>query len=106
MLNYLHAHGAPRWVDYNLVEGAANVAMFIPFGFMAGLALYPTVWWRVTGLGLLAAAGMELGQLLFLTERFSSLMDIVTNTIGTVIGVACARLMSRKTPNPVLAEVR
>lgn len=95
VLNYIHAHGAPPWVDYHFVEGSANVAIFIPFGFLAFLALYPIAWWRICGLGLLVSACMELGQLLLLTARFSSIIDIVTNTIGTVIGVGFARILTR-----------
>ena len=46
---------------------------------------------------------MELGQLMFLHNRFSSLQDLVTNTSGAVIGALLAavtlkRLEARRLP--------
>jgi glycopeptide antibiotics resistance protein len=76
--------------------------MFIPLGFLATMALPAKAWWQVAGISLLASTCMELGQLLFIAGRFSSLMDVVTNTIGAVIGVAAARLITRK-ETPVTA---
>ncbi|MFJ4262331.1 VanZ family protein [Paenarthrobacter nicotinovorans] len=96
VLDYFHAHGAPGWFDYHFVEGAANVGMFVPFGFLVGLALPRLAWWRLTGLGMLASACMELGQFLFLTARFASLTDIATNTLGAVVGVAAACILNRQ----------
>ena len=97
VLRYLHEVGVPRWFDYHVVEASPNVAMFIPFGFLTRMALPAKAWWQVAGIGLLASTCMELGQLLFLTARFSSLLDVVTNTLGAVIGIASARLLLRST---------
>ncbi|VXC66358.1 membrane hypothetical protein [Arthrobacter sp. 9V] len=95
-LRYLHGVGVPRWFDYHFVEAAANVAMFIPFGFLARMAWPANAWWHVVGWGLLASTCLELGQSLFLTARFSSLLDVVTNTFGAVVGVAGASLVLRR----------
>lgn len=96
VLRYLHRAGVPMWFDYHVVEASANVAMFIPFGFLTRMALPAKAWWQVAGIGFLASTFMELGQLLFLTARFSSLLDVVTNTLGAVIGIASARLLLRR----------
>ncbi|WP_224165152.1 VanZ family protein [Arthrobacter sp. StoSoilA2] len=94
VLNFLHRHGVPPWFDYHVVESSANVAMFIPLGFFAAMAFPTRGWWVITGLGILVSTCMELGQLLFITARFSSVVDVVMNTLGTVIGIAVARLIA------------
>src|SRR4030095_33358 len=94
VLYYLHRHGVPSWFDYHVVESSANVAMFIPLGFFAVIAFPTRAWWVIAGLGILVSTCMELGQLLFITARFSSVVDVVMNTLGTVIGVAGVRLLT------------
>jgi glycopeptide antibiotics resistance protein len=93
VLNFLHAHEVPAWVNYQFVEASANVILFVPVGVAAGLA-YPTRhWWQIGILGLLVSVGIELGQLFFLHNRFASLADIVTNTGGAVVGALLASLV-------------
>ncbi|MFC8038915.1 VanZ family protein [Paenarthrobacter sp. NPDC057355] len=94
VLKYLHTHGAPGWFNYHLIETSANVAMFIPFGILIAMALPAKAWWQLASLGLMTSTCMELGQLLFLAARFASLMDVVTNTLGTVIGSSIVRLLT------------
>jgi VanZ family protein len=102
VLDFLHGHGIPRWIDYSLVEKSANVALFIPFGIAASLAYPDKRWWQNAALGLAVSGCMELGQLLFLHNRFSSLVDVVTNSGGSVIGafVAVAALRTYKHRHP------
>ena len=52
--------------------------------------------WQIAGNGLLASGCMELGQLPFIAARFSSSVDVVTNTSGAVIVMVFARLVSRR----------
>ena len=90
ILSFLHTHGIPRWFNYKFVEAAANVALFIPLGVVASLAFAEKRWWKIGAFGLIVSGCMELGQLLFLHNRFASLQDIVTNTGGAVIGALLA----------------
>ncbi|WP_246527621.1 VanZ family protein [Pseudarthrobacter albicanus] len=90
VLAFLHAHGIPGWINYSLVEKAANVALFIPFGIAASLAYPDKRWWQNAALGVAVSGCMELGQLLFLHNRFSSWIDVVTNSGGSVIGALLA----------------
>ena len=90
ILSFLHTHGIPRWFNYKFVEAAANVALFIPLGVVASLAFTEKRWWQIGAFGLIVSGCMELGQLLFLHNRFASLQDIVTNTGGAVIGALLA----------------
>jgi glycopeptide antibiotics resistance protein len=89
-LLWLHTHGVPGWINYAFVEAAANVALFIPVGIAATLAFPHRKWWQNAALGLLASACMELGQLLFLSSRFASLLDIITNAAGCAAGTLLA----------------
>lgn len=86
----LHALGIPEWINYAFVEASANVVLFIPLGIAATLAFPRRKWWQTAALGLLASACMELGQLLFLSSRFASIVDVITNTAGCVTGALLA----------------
>jgi len=92
VLNFLHRHGIPGWLDYNFVEASANIALFMPVGFVAAFAFPKKKWWQVGAFGLLVSGCIELGQLLFLHDRFASPSDIVTNSSGSVIGALLAAL--------------
>lgn len=90
LLNFLHRHGAPGWVDYSFVEKSANVALFVPFGIATSLAFPKKPWWQNAALGTAVSGCMELGQLLFLQSRFATLVDVATNSTGAVLGVLAA----------------
>ena len=102
VLTFLHRHGIPRWFNYSFVEAFTNVVLFIPVGFVAALAFSSKRWWQIGGFGMLASGCIELGQLLFLHDRFASPLDIMTNSSGAVIGAllaAWARQNGRPTTN-------
>lgn len=90
VLKILHAHGIPPWFNYQFVEASANVALFIPLGAVAAMAFPKKPWWQIGILGLCVSGCIELGQLLFLHNRFASLQDVVTNTSGALIGALLA----------------
>lgn len=89
-LNFLHAHGIPPWFNYKFVEAAANVLLFVPVGVVTSLAFMEKRWWQIGVFGFLVSSFIELAQLLFLHNRFASLLDIVTNTGGAAIGALLA----------------
>ncbi|MCT9625596.1 VanZ family protein [Pseudarthrobacter equi] len=90
VLESLHRLGFPRWINYNFAEASANVVLFIPVGFVSALSYPQKRWWQIGALGLLVSGCIELGQLLFLHDRFASSTDMVTNTSGAVIGALLA----------------
>lgn len=100
LLKFLHTHGIPKWFDYEFVEAAANVVLFVPVGFVATLAFTAKSWWQIGAFGLIVSGCMELGQRLFLDNRFASPLDLVTNTGGAVIGalLAAVALKRRRAP--------
>lgn len=106
ILTSLHRHGIPPWFDYKFVEAVANLALFVPLGLVASLAFPAKRWWQVASFGLLISCCIELGQLLFFHNRFASPLDLVTNTLGAVLGALLAALLVEQlhTWNPPAAE--
>lgn len=96
ILDYLHHRGVPAWLSYSFVEALANVVLFVPLGLIFAVTFRAQAWWKLAGLASLASITVELGQLLFLTARFASFLDVVTNTSGAVIGIAVARTASKR----------
>lgn len=90
VLKTLHRYGIPNWVNYKFVEASANVALFIPFGFISALAFPKKPWWWMGAFGLVLSGCMELGQHLLVHDRFASPLDLVTNASGAVIGALLA----------------
>jgi VanZ family protein len=90
VLNLLHAYGMPTWLNYKFVEASANVLLFVPLGVVALLSFTKRPWWQFGVFGLIVSSCMELGQLLFLHNRFASPLDLVTNTVGALIGAVLA----------------
>jgi VanZ family protein len=97
-----------------LVDLAGNVAVFVPLGLLVMAA------WRIPVLGLLSGllvgGACELVQL-FEPGRVASLVDVLTNTAGGLLGAALVLGRARRTapgrapapvahPGPVLAEQR
>ena len=95
-LKFLHTHGIPAWFNYKFVEAAANVVLFVPLGAVARIAFPAKRWWQVGAFGLTVSGCMELGQLLFLHDRFSTPQDLVTNASGAVTGALLTGWALRK----------
>ncbi|MFC9333919.1 VanZ family protein [Arthrobacter sp. NPDC057009] len=87
LLYALHRVGVPELINYNFVEFASNILMFAPIGALAALAFPAFHRGQIVLSAFLASCCMELGQRLFLRDRFPSAMDIVANTAGALLGV-------------------
>jgi glycopeptide antibiotics resistance protein len=90
MLAILQGLGAPGWVSDDMVEFAANVALFLPLGFLGPLLLsrWPVVAWAA--LGFSASLMIELGQLAALPARSPAWYDVAANTLGALLGALVA----------------
>jgi len=89
-LEELHERGVPGLVDYEFIEFTANILLFIPVGILFGL-LVPLRWWPIALLIGPALSGViEVIQKYLLDERYSSIYDVVANSIGSTIGVLFA----------------
>jgi VanZ family protein len=112
VLAWLQAMGAPEWVNYDFADFVANIGFFVPIGLVAALLLPWRIWWLAMPLGAVLSGALELGQALFLPERYASWTDVLANTIGTFLGAligAAIRAATRRaaaTPRAPRSEPR
>ena len=90
VLALLHRNGLPERFDYPEVEFAANILMFIPIGFFIGLVLPRVAVWAGIFIVPALSGAIEFIQGQLLAERFSTLNDVIANTIGGWIGLLAA----------------
>lgn len=90
VIGWLHNHGAPRWVDYDFIQFSANVWLFVPVGLLVGMFAGGRRWWLGIVVGFLTSCGIELGQLMFLPERYATVNDVIANTVGAIVGALLA----------------
>lgn len=81
------------FLTYDVIEFSANVALFVPLGFLVALLL-PRRRYLVVPIALIATVSIEGLQGAFLGARTSSLLDVVANTTGACIGLVLAELVS------------
>ena len=79
-------HGlSSEWSVFDLVM---NVVMFVPLGFLYRVTRprgAKRAWWMAIVLGALLSTTIETAQL-FEAARYSSLLDVLTNTAGAALG--------------------
>jgi VanZ family protein len=80
------------WLPIRAVEMALNVAMFVPLGAAVGWVARARWLWALVALSVV----IELLQL-GLPDRQTELIDVVTNSIGAVIGYGLARRTRQRT---------
>ncbi|PVE72146.1 VanZ family protein [Microbacterium testaceum] len=88
VLRLLAASPATAWVSFDVVESAANVAMFVPLGLL--VAAWGGRWWQGLVLAAALSTAIELTQLWFLPTRVADVRDVVANTAGAGIGLLVA----------------
>ncbi len=70
------------------VEAVLNAAMFVPLAALALLSFPRLRWPTVALLGFAASLSVEVVQAVLLNARSAQLVDVVANTVGTLIGAA------------------
>ena len=93
----LHDAGLPRWIGYRVVESAANVAVMMPLGALTALLLPRRLWW----VAVLACCGLSLSieaAQALLPGRMPSVIDLVANSAGALLGAALTLPFRRLTP--------
>lgn len=71
----------------------ANIAMFVPLGFLFGLALARKAWWLTLFLIPASSGGSEFVQGIALEERVSTALDVLANTVGGYVGLLIAMVL-------------
>lgn len=74
-------------------EMLANIALFVPLGFLLPIAFGKLKWWQTDLICLGTTCAVELIQPFF--GRACDIDDIIMNTLGGVIGCALAKLLQR-----------
>lgn len=87
VLDFLHGdlHG------YLLFEFIANIALFIPLGFLLPMSFRRLKWWAADLIGLGTTCLVELVQPFL--GRTGDLDDVITNFTGAVIGCVVAKII-------------
>ncbi|MGN6325448.1 VanZ family protein [Pseudolysinimonas sp.] len=93
LLGILREHPSLAWIRYSDIEFAANVAMFAPLGLFLLLLLGRRRWWIALLAGPLLSLGIETAQL-FIPGRVSDVRDLVSNSIGTVLGLVAGLVIT------------
>lgn len=87
--------GVPVAAAYTVFEFAANIALFVPLGLLlaVGWRRMPAV--AIVAAGCAASTIIELVQLT-MPSRYSTLSDVIANTLGTAVGLVIARAIRRR----------
>lgn len=88
MADVLGSIGAPAWMSGAIVEFLANIALFVPLSFLGSLLIVSWSRPRWLLIGFCASAVIELGQLAVLPDRSATIVDVVANTLGALLGAA------------------
>jgi VanZ family protein len=93
-LDFLAVLVAPLWQTYNWFDSVVNLLAYFPLGLLLGLTLSTrfgvgrSLLLAVLG-GIVLSASMEYTQM-FLPSRVSSNLDLLINSIGTLLGALLA----------------
>lgn len=87
-------HRRVDWITYTRVEAFANTVLFVPLGFFVA-RLFPAASWMAIPLGFSSSLLIEVIQGAAIANRVPSLRDVVANTIGAVLGMLVAVLISK-----------
>ncbi|UOE44343.1 VanZ family protein [Agromyces larvae] len=96
----LHAMGGPPWLDPAFAERAANVALFVPLGWLVASAARRRMPAHLAvmlagAVGAVASSLIEFGQAVLLPARVPSEGDVVANLLGALAGAAIVFAISR-----------
>lgn len=92
VLRWLFVERKPFALLHNF-EIRANIALFVPLGFLLPVAFKKLKWWQVDLICLGTTCTVELIQPFF--GRACDIDDIIMNTLGGVIGCALVKLLQR-----------
>ncbi|MEX1077689.1 MAG: VanZ family protein [Homoserinimonas sp.] len=86
-IRFISGDNTLDWITYALVEFVANIVLFVPVGVLFVLMLGWRRWWLAAVLGIALTAAIEFAQV-FLPNRVTDPRDVISNSVGAVIGVA------------------
>ncbi len=103
--NFLDRFEQLDWITFPMIEFAANIALFLPLGLFFVLLLGRRLWWLAIVIGIVATAAIELAQR-DIVGRVSDPRDLLANSIGTIIGVLAALILTAAKARRIRIESR
>ena len=85
----------PDWFGYAALEFSANIALFVPLGFLIFFLLPRSRWWLALLVCPALSIVIEVIQGLALSQRFATVSDVVANTLGGLVGALVALALRR-----------
>mgnify|MGYP002522516257 FL=1 len=71
-----------------LAQNLLNILMFIPIGFLSGVAMRNVKALKIVGMGFVLSVLIEVIQLLF-RRGVCNIDDVIHNTLGCAVGILC-----------------
>jgi len=93
VLARLEGYDRLSWLTYDRAEYLANVALFVPVGLFLLLLFGTRFWWLAVAAALAMTSLIETVQR-SIPGRVSDERDIAANTLGAVVGVALALVLT------------
>src|SRR5262245_25939436 len=93
VLDGLHRRGYAETLDYSQLEFLANVALFVPIGVFLLLLFGAGGWW-LAAIGSFAMTAVIETLQQGIPGRVSDDRDLMANTIGALIGIVIALLLT------------
>jgi glycopeptide antibiotics resistance protein len=76
----------PPRVVIGVIDISANVVLFLPLGALLAALLRRSLWWCGPAFALVLSVLIELTQFIALPDRTGTILDVVSNTCGALIG--------------------
>lgn len=93
VLDALHRRGYAESLDYSRLEFLANIGLFVPIGMFLLLLFGSRLWW-LAALGSVAMTAFIEKAQQYIPGRVSDERDLVANTVGALIGIAVALVLT------------
>ncbi len=93
VLDGLHRRGYVDWLDFTRLEFLSNIALFVPIGVFLLLLLGFKRWW-LAGLTASAMTMLIESAQTRIPGRVPDTRDIFANTVGGLIGIAIALILT------------
>ena len=101
---WLAVHGAPTaFTEPARVEFMLNAAMFVPVAFLAALTFPRHPWANWVVYAFVLSGAVELYQGMYLPPRSAQFVDVVSNTLGALIGALLAAPLAHVAGKPLPA---
>lgn len=98
VIRFISGDNTLDWITYALVEFTANIVLFLPIGILFVLLLGWRRWWLAALLGIALTVSIEAAQLI-LPGRVTDPRDVVSNSVGAIIGVASVLVVTASKAN-------